>query len=155
MTHCPAHVWVVLPLGLASDAAKKGVAPIPCLSEVIRAILTVNNGFKFDAQMSSLRQHQGILTHIALGLFSLCFCGWLALLFFFFGCATSLEILVPNRGLDICPSFGPNTGPPRKRPWLLAMPEFTVLALLEHYLDYSTVYLPRPWLSCSLLSVKV
>lgn len=63
---------VVLPLGLAVMQPRGCGSHIPCLSGSHRAILTVNSSFKFDAQMSSLRQHKDTYFPYCFGAIFLC-----------------------------------------------------------------------------------
>ena len=70
--HCPAHVWSHLTTRTGCDAARRCGPHIPRLSGSHRAILTVNSSFKFDAQMSSLRQHKDAYFLYCFGAIFLC-----------------------------------------------------------------------------------
>lgn len=138
----------------------RGCGPhIPCLSGSHQAIpLTVNSSFKFDAQMSSSltdAAQRYILPILLWGYFSLCFCGWLALLFYFifFIALHSLGDLSSPTGTGHAPSCSPNTGPPGKTLAFCDNDRFHCGYLFEHYGLFSCIYLPRPGSPCSLLKV--
>ena len=148
---------VILPLGLAV-MQPGGCGPhIPRLSGSHCAILTVNSSFKFDAQMSSLRQHKDAYFPCCFGAVFLCaFVAGQLFFFFFFDCAAQLgRSQFPNRGLNMCPSCSgspsPNTGPPGKS---LALVITHIPPVLTSWstMDYSAAYTYLTWLSTALCS---